>query len=106
MKNEPTTVCRQLDRLWRLGTVAGMTDSQLLETFGSGDDESAALAFEAIVERHGPMVLRVCRLTLKDVHAAEDAFQATFLVLAQGATAQVEQAFEQLAVRSCRADRA
>ena len=63
----------------------GMTDAQLLEQFVTGDDESAALAFEAIVERHGSMVLRVCRTVLRDVHAAEDAFQATFLVLARKA---------------------
>ena len=62
-----------------------MTDSQLLEHFVSADDESAAQAFEAIVERHGPMVLRVCRMILQNVHAAEDAFQATFLVLARKA---------------------
>ena len=85
MRNEPTGASRQLDRLFRLGTVGGMTDSQLLEQFLSGDQESASLAFEAIVERHGPMVLRVCRMSLQDAHAAEDAFQATFLVLARKA---------------------
>jgi len=85
MKKEPTSASRQLDRLFRLGTVGGMTDPQLLEQFVAGDDESAAIAFEAIVERHGPMVLRVCRLVLHDAHAAEDAFQATFLVLARRA---------------------
>ncbi|MFI5458790.1 MAG: sigma-70 family RNA polymerase sigma factor [Isosphaerales bacterium] len=85
MKKEPTGAGRQLDRLLRLGTVGGMTDPQLLEQFVAGDDESAALAFEAIVERHGPMVLRVCQLVLRDAHAAEDAFQATFLVLARRA---------------------
>jgi len=85
MNKGPTGAVRQLDRLFRLGTVGGMTDPQLLEQFIAGDDESAALAFEAIVERHGPMVLRVCRLVLHDAHAAEDAFQATFLVLARKA---------------------
>src|SRR5262249_28354539 len=42
-------------------------------------------AFEALVERHGPMVLRACQRVLHDRHAAEDAFQATFLVLARKA---------------------
>ena len=85
MRNRSNDAGRQLDRLFRLGTVGGMTDSQLLEQFVTGDDEAAALAFEAIVERHGPMVLRVCRSVLRDAHAAEDAFQATFLVLARRA---------------------
>lgn len=85
MKKEPNDAGRQLDRLFRLGTVGGMTDPQLLEQFVTGDDEAAAFAFEAVVERHGPMVLRVCRSVLRDAHAAEDAFQATFLVLARRA---------------------
>ncbi len=76
---------RQLERLFRMGTVGGLTDGQLLERFVAGDDEEAESAFEAIVERHGPMVLRVCRTVLRDAHAAEDAFQATFLVLARKA---------------------
>ena len=72
---------RQFERLFALGTVAGMTDAELLGQFVSGDRELAARAFEVIVERHGAMVFRVCRVILQDVHAADDAFQATFLVL-------------------------
>jgi hypothetical protein len=53
------------------------TDGQLLERFVSQRDEPA---FAAILQRHGPLVLRVCRLVLHDLHDSEDAFQATFLV--------------------------
>jgi RNA polymerase sigma factor (sigma-70 family) len=85
MKNGRCTAGRQIDRLFRSGTVGGKTDPELLEQFVIGHDESAELAFEALVERHGPMVFRVCRCVLHDTHAAEDAFQATFLVLARKA---------------------
>jgi RNA polymerase sigma factor (sigma-70 family) len=76
---------RQLERLFGAGTIGGLSDAELLERFAAVDDEAAGAAFEAIVERHGPMVLRVCRMVLRDAHAAEDAFQATFLVLARRA---------------------
>jgi RNA polymerase sigma factor (sigma-70 family) len=75
-------VTRQVDRLFGEGTVAGLGESQLLERFLHRRDEAA---FQAIVERHGPMVLGVCRRVLRDRHDAEDAFQATFLLLARKA---------------------
>jgi RNA polymerase sigma factor (sigma-70 family) len=75
----------QIHRLWDLGTFAGLTDAQLLARFAAGPEDGAELAFEALMERHGPMVFRVCRGVLRDEHAAEDAFQATFLVLASKA---------------------
>ena len=75
----------QIHRLWDLGTFAGLTDAQLLARFAGRHEDGAELAFEALVERHGPMVFRVCRGVLRDEHAAEDAFQATFLVLARKA---------------------
>ena len=69
---------RQINRLFADGVVAGLSDAQLLERFLSQGD---AGCFEALLGRHGPMVLSVCRGILRDPHDAEDAFQATFLVL-------------------------
>ncbi|APW61834.1 sigma-70 family RNA polymerase sigma factor [Paludisphaera borealis] len=73
---------RSIRVLFNAGTVGGLTDGRLLERFTARDGEGADLAFAALVERHGPMVLRVCRSVLHDAHEAEDAFQATFLILA------------------------
>ena len=70
---------RDLGRLFRNGALPS-GDGALLECFLAEGDESA---FEAIVARHGPMVLGVCRRLLGDPHDADDAFQATFLVLVQ-----------------------
>ena len=69
---------RQINRLFAEGIVAGLSDAQLLQRFLRQRD---AEAFEALVGRHGPMVLSVCRGILRDPHDVEDAFQATFLVL-------------------------
>ncbi|MHB1558602.1 MAG: sigma-70 family RNA polymerase sigma factor [Isosphaeraceae bacterium] len=72
---------RQIDRLFDAGTLVGLSDRQLLERFVAG--ESAEAAFEALVDRHGPMVRSVCRSMLGGRDDADDAFQATFLVLAR-----------------------
>jgi RNA polymerase sigma factor (sigma-70 family) len=70
-----------LRALWGIGVVGGLSDRQLLDRFLSGEGESATLAFQTLVERHGPMVFRVCTRLLIDPNDAEDAFQSTFLVL-------------------------
>jgi RNA polymerase sigma factor (sigma-70 family) len=81
-----TTLVRQIESLFAGGSVAGLSDRQLIEQFVSGRDSLAAeAAFAAIVSRHGPMVLYVCRQLLGDHQHAEDAFQAVFLVLARRA---------------------
>ena len=74
-------ILRQMQALLGAGTFTGLSDRQLLERFLERRDEASELAFAVLVERHGPMVLGVCRRILGDPHDAEDAFQATFLVL-------------------------
>jgi RNA polymerase sigma factor (sigma-70 family) len=74
-----------LTRLRRAADPAGdaaLTDAELLERFVARRDEAA---FELLVWRHGTMVLNLCRRLLRDEHDAEDAFQATFLILARKA---------------------
>ena len=65
------------------GAIGHLTDGQLLELFSRKRD--ADIAFEALVLRHGPAVLCTCRMVLGDRGEADDAFQATFLVLARRA---------------------
>ncbi|HEX5272025.1 MAG TPA: sigma-70 family RNA polymerase sigma factor, partial [Gemmataceae bacterium] len=75
-------VIRYLHTRFDAPALAGLPDGQLLEHFLARQD---AAALEALVRRHGPMVLGVCRRVLRDYHDAEDAFQATFLVLVRRA---------------------
>lgn len=71
-----------LGSLYQLGAAGGLTDGQLLECFLSREDPvSSEAAFAELVDRHGSMVLDVCRRELRDPDEAHDAFQATFLVL-------------------------
>src|SRR5436305_833181 len=79
------SLVRQLGSLFDGSSVAGLSDRQLLERFNARRDPAGNAAFAALVARHGPMVLGVCRQLLADRHHAEDAFQAVFLVLARKA---------------------
>jgi RNA polymerase sigma factor (sigma-70 family) len=75
---------RQLRRLADEQAGHDLSDAALLQRFRAGREE---VAFALLVQRHGPMVLGVCRRVLGDRHEAEDAFQATFLVLLRRAGA-------------------
>src|SRR5690348_8272303 len=77
-----------LQHIRRLAPVHGATpssDRELLHCFAQQRDEGA---FATLVHRHGPMVLHVCRRTLGNWHDAEDACQATFMVLAAKAASR------------------
>jgi RNA polymerase sigma factor (sigma-70 family) len=82
-------VIRRLSRSGGLQGDLTQTDAQLLERFARRRDEPA---FTALLARHGPMVLGLCRRLLADPHEAEDAFQAAFLILARKAGAIQRQA--------------
>jgi RNA polymerase sigma factor (sigma-70 family) len=75
-------VLRHIRGLAAAENVSRLADRQLLDRFVTAREDSA---FEALVRRHGPLVLGVCRRVLHDPHDAEDAFQATFLTLARKA---------------------
>ncbi len=87
------SVLRHLRTLFAAGTTTGLTDVELLERFTAKRAESAEAAlisdaaFSALMDRHGSMVWGVCRRVLGETHEAEDAFQATFLVLVRKAGA-------------------
>jgi RNA polymerase sigma-70 factor (ECF subfamily) len=73
---------RYLRRAALLDAGVDLSDGQLLERFLTVRDEAA---FEMLVRRHGPMVFSLCKRVIGNAHDAEDAFQATFLVLARKA---------------------
>jgi RNA polymerase sigma factor (sigma-70 family) len=77
-------VLRHIRGLRNAGAAHRLSDRQLLERYAARHEEAA---FEALLKRHGPMVQGVCRRVLGGAHDAEDAFQATFLVLARQAGA-------------------
>ena len=76
---------RSLESLFDAGALGGLTDGELLECFQTSRDTVGHEAFRILVERHGPMVLGMCRSLVRDPHEADDAFQATFLVLVRKA---------------------
>ena len=84
-KRRSAQALRHMRTLFGVGAVGGLSDGVLLDQFSSGHREGAEAAFATLVERHGPMVLRVCRGVLGDSHDVHDAFQATFLVLVRKA---------------------
>ena len=75
-------VLQEVSQLFESGTDSGRAEGELLERFLSTRNEAA---FAALVDRLGPMVLGTCRRLLNSPHDVEDAFQATFLVLARKA---------------------
>ena len=82
--NEQDAVTRRGVRVWLdVTAVSGLTDEQLLDRFTTDGGQPAEVSFSALVARHGPMVLRACRAVLRNDHDAEDAFQASFLILAR-----------------------
>src|SRR5258708_1366362 len=83
-KAQPGTMVRHIRGLVEAEMTRGLTDAQVLEHFACRRDEAS---FAALMKRHGRLVWGVCRHILSREQDAEDAFQATFLVLARRAGA-------------------
>ena len=79
---QTSPVGRFIRRLSIARLIAAVPDDELVERFAVHREEAA---FAALVRRHGPLVLGVCRRMLTEPHSAEDCFQETFLVLARKA---------------------
>jgi len=84
-KSAGAGMLHQLEAVFKFGVVGDLSDGQLVQRFMTARDGADEAAFTALLERHAPMVLGVCQQVLRDPHDAQDAFQATFLVLARRA---------------------
>ena len=85
-RGESPAVLRDIHTLFHVGTTNGVTDAQLLDRFKARSDlDSSEAAFAALLDRHGPMVLGVCRRALRNPDDVADTFQATFLILVRKA---------------------
>jgi RNA polymerase sigma factor (sigma-70 family) len=82
MAEQPEVILRHIRKVVGDNPGEDTPDAQLLRQFATRQDEAA---FAALVRRHGPMVLGLCRRLLRHAQDAEDVFQATFLVLARKA---------------------
>jgi RNA polymerase sigma factor (sigma-70 family) len=85
MARAATTASAAIQTLANRGVIVEWSDEQLLRQFLTRTDESAEAAFATLIERHGPIVHRVCLDILRDPEEARDAAQAVFLVLARKA---------------------
>jgi RNA polymerase sigma factor (sigma-70 family) len=81
-RNRAAKVGEEIRALFSVGAMGAMSDRDLLALYAHAG-EGAEQAFAVLVERHGPMVLRVCRNLLGDCELAADSFQVTFLLLAR-----------------------
>ena len=82
MRRSSTTEHQWLKMVVGVRTDSRLSDAELLDRFRLGLNGSSEAAFELLLLRHGPMVFSICGRILGDSHDAEDAFQATFLILA------------------------
>jgi RNA polymerase sigma factor (sigma-70 family) len=85
MNRTAHSLLHHIQTIFDSGVIGELTDRQLVERFAGRDREMAELCFGVLIKRHGPLVLRTCQAILHNRHDAEDAFQATFLVLARKA---------------------